>query len=108
MPCPYFWPSAPDPARRAARAPLGVIHTGTCTLGGSLSDPELCNFGYARDSCIHFPPDAPADAVRFDRDVYILERNHLPVEFGVVNNSNPGATIERQFAALSEWLKPLR
>ena len=103
MPCPYFWPAAPDTTRQVARAPLGVIHTGNCTLGGSPPDFELCNFGYARGLCAAFPSDNSADAVRFDGTRYIYERNYSPVEFGEVQDAG-NATVARQYEALNAWL----
>jgi hypothetical protein len=57
---------------------------------------ELCNWGYARGRCDRFPPDAPADAVRFSiaaedqrsvRLIYVLERDHAPVEHGEIECS---------------------
>lgn len=48
----------------------------------------MCNSGYARGACSHFPVDAPADAVRFAFTeaglIYILEKNHAPVEYGEI------------------------
>jgi hypothetical protein len=106
MPCPHFWPIAPDSTRRVARAPLGVIHTGECTAGGQTADVELCNFGYARGVCAAFPADSAVDAVRFDGARYIYERDYSPVEFGdVAGVSN--ATVQRQFEVLSAWLKQI-
>ncbi len=51
----------------------------------------MCNYGYARFLCPHFPEGAPGDAVRFsilkDADkctelVYIVEKDHAPVDHG--------------------------
>ncbi|HVO99707.1 MAG TPA: hypothetical protein VMT15_16660 [Bryobacteraceae bacterium] len=87
MACPYFRPLR-ETAWSEGRAPLGGIFEGECTRGGTC-DPRLCNFGYARGVCAHFPLDAVADVVRFsmlggDRLVWILERDHTPVEHGVL------------------------
>jgi hypothetical protein len=61
---------------------------------------QICNFGYARGRCEHFPADAMVDAVRFSvkqdagepptdllRVIYVLERDHAPVEHGVLTFS---------------------
>ena len=54
---------------------------------------DLCNCGYARGRCDQFPATSAADAVRFSvvaadtdtvRLVYILEKNHAPVEHGTM------------------------
>jgi hypothetical protein len=72
--------------------PLGEAYSGVCRAGGEPSEDqqfELCNHGYARGRCESFPNSSPADAVRFSitcdeplRLVYILEKNHAPLEFG--------------------------
>ena len=107
MACPFFHPGRPiDDAGRwthAPRMPLGEACHGTCRAQPSESfEPsegsllELCNWGYARGRCDRFPPDAPADAVRFSiaaedqrsvRLIYVLERDHAPVEHGVIECS---------------------
>ena len=56
---------------------------------------ELCNCGYARGRCQRFPADAP-DAVRFSMTadsklVWILERDHAPIEFGFTDELSIGA-----------------
>ena len=94
MACPYFKPSRRldaggwDPA---PRLPLGNAWAGECTAGSTWEPPEgvqreTCNCGYARGRCGHFPDDAGADAVRFsmagERLIYILEKDHAPVEHG--------------------------
>jgi hypothetical protein len=111
MPCPFFFPQSVldsggwDPA---PRLPLIDAWSGECHAPGAVpgfAPPEehqweLCNLGYARGACPHFPvsSDAP-DAVRFtvlrpiaepaesraespERLFYILERDHTPVEHG--------------------------
>lgn len=100
----------------APRLPLGAAYFGSCHAhpGEVFSPPaaqqeEQCNCGYARGVCERFPPDAPADAVRFSlsRDsniIYILEKDHSPVEFGTLGlselHSNPiVATQARMFVA---------
>jgi hypothetical protein len=55
--------------------------------------------GYARGRCEHFPADAPADAVRFSPlgyarpdcgTIYILEKDHAPIEHGNVTELPAG------------------
>jgi hypothetical protein len=54
---------------------------------------ESCNVGYARRRCSHFPDSSPADAIRFAvsgdspgliRIQYVVEKDHSPVEHGVL------------------------
>ncbi len=63
---------------------------------------EVCNCGYARGLCAHFPNDANADAVRFsivgERLIYILEKDHAPLEHGEV-----GAGETREPLASLAW-----
>ena len=104
MACPFFLP-----VRRlgsggwnpAPRLPLGDAFGGSCHARASspFEPPEeiqrdLCNCGYARGRCSHFPDNGAADAVRFsvtgDQDgrvtlVYILEKDHAPIEHGPVD-----------------------
>jgi len=99
--CPFFLPVRrlgssgwnPEP-----RLPLGDAYGGSCHARASspFEPPEeiqrdLCNCGYARGRCSRFPDNGAADAVRFsvtgDQDgrvtlVYILEKDHAPVEHG--------------------------
>ena len=114
MACPYFMPvtklengSWPHPAR----LPLGSGWCGHCTAPGHEGELPLqdvleafCNLGYA-SSCSWAPPERVWDAVRFvvsalrdsaGRDEalagaartlflrYVCERNHAPVEHGVL------------------------
>jgi hypothetical protein len=87
--CPFF-----KPVRliewSSGRAPLNGMFEGVCEQGGA-TDARLCNFGYARNSCVHFS-DGP-DAVRFSvarrqdgvvKLVWILEKDHSPAEHGLV------------------------
>jgi hypothetical protein len=89
--CPFF-----RPVRLmewgSGRAPLGGIFTGECERGGA-GDARLCNFGYARGLCAHFPAGTVADAVRFSvaesadglvRLIWILEKDHAPLEHGLL------------------------
>ncbi len=72
------------------RAPLGAIFEGECERGGT-AEARFCNFGYARGQCAEFPADWATDALRFSvvglgegtvRIVWILEKDHAPVEHG--------------------------
>jgi hypothetical protein len=90
MACPFFRPVR-EMEWGSGRAPLGGIFEGQCERQG-VADAKLCNFGYARGSCAVFPESADADATRFSvagssdgimRVVWILERNHAPIQHGV-------------------------
>ena len=103
--------------------PLGDLWSGVCratTTGEWLPDPntlqQLCNFGYAREKCVHVPADAP-DAVRFgishDRDglisiYWVVEKDHLPVAHGLLEyfraasafrTAHPDACVAQQAQA---------
>ena len=107
MACPFFLPVGrlgSNGWNPAPRLPLGEAYGGSCQApagvaeagGGPFEPPEsvqrdLCNCGYARQRCSHFPVDGAADAVRFSVTgyqegrvtlVYILEKDHAPVEHG--------------------------
>ena len=109
MACPFFAPS-----RRLEntawvcppRYPLGDRFSGTCHA--IPSDPaeghqdECCNFGYARGRCDRFPAGDAADAVRFSVTedsparlllVYVIEKDHAPVEFGTLEYWIEGARL---------------
>ena len=113
MACPYFKPSRRldaggwDPAPRLS---LGDAWFGGCTAGegwepSETAQREMCNCGYARGLCSHFPEDAAADAVRFsmagERLIYILEKDHAPVEHEELDNTaevhEPLASLARAF-----------
>lgn len=92
MACPFFKPVTPM-EWSSGRAPLGGTYHGECDLAGGAGEPRLCNFGYARGSCAHFPQSSAVDAVRFSVDgsadgqvrlIWILEKDHAPVEHGVL------------------------
>ena len=100
--------------------PLGAEFQGVCEADpANPRQPEavirrtVCNSGYGRSCCQDFPADAPADAVRFTptgvgsgeevRMVFVLERNHSPVQHGAfvlrdgrVQGEFPNARLERQ------------
>lgn len=92
MACPYFDPLEPiDPP--VTRVSLGQAYAGRCSL---VSDPaaqpsrdsqlSLCNAGYARTACPHFPTQEKIDAIRFSADtagiLWIEESAHSPLRFG--------------------------
>jgi len=84
----------------APRLPLGDAYRGVChAQSPDLFEPaeshqrDLCNCGYARDRCSRLPDGAP-DAVRFSvidnaggrvRIIWVIEKDHSPVEFGTID-----------------------
>lgn len=114
MACPLF-----KPARRldaggwnpAPRLPLGDPWAGECTAGcaeqpAESTQREVCNGGYARGRCEHFPAGIEADAVRFSmaddgRLIYIFEKDHAPLEHGEIDAATdprePLASLARAF-----------
>ena len=114
MACPFFKPSRRldsggwDPAPRLT---LVDAWAGECVAGGGWEPPEaiqreVCNCGYARGRCDHYPADEPADAVRFTvraggKVIYILERDHAPIEHGEIDGATdprePLASLARAF-----------
>jgi hypothetical protein len=91
--------------------PLGDAWAGTCTAGCTREPAEsiqreICNSGYARGRCDHFPEKETADAVRFSisaggRLIYILEKDHAPIEHGEIDiltePREPLASLARAF-----------
>lgn len=121
MACPFFKPSRRldaggwDPAPRLS---LGDAWGGECTAGCSEQPAEsiqreVCNSGYARGHCAHFPDDAGADAVRFsftgERLIYIFEKDHAPLEYGEIDSESdprePLASLARAFRESSRWVE---
>ena len=109
MACPFFLPLrrlGSEGWNPAPRLPLGDAYGGSCQApaSGPFEPPEeiqrdLCNCGYARGRCSHFPDNGAADAVRFsvtgDQDgrvtlVYILEKDHAPMEHGSIDEAATG------------------
>jgi hypothetical protein len=101
--CPFFAPSRRLGTTgwiRPPRFPLGDSFAGAChAQPADIVEPpesrlrELCNCGYARDRCDRFPGNSAADAVRFSVTddaptrlsvVYVVEKDHAPVEFGTL------------------------
>ena len=107
MACPYFCPAKPDPNPSPAHAtlPLGDAWSGTCLAvpdrpwqPGADTLYPLCNLGYARSRCGHFPAGEGPDAVRFTvcaeegpalRLYYVVERDHLPFAYGALEYRPP-------------------
>lgn len=113
--CPFFLPleraftigwSFPN------RLPLRAGFCGTCRAGRQEVTPteaelrDFCNLGYA-GQCSRMPPERRADCVRFavasDQGVritmhYIYERDHAPVEWGLVDYD----------CAARRWFSPLQ
>jgi hypothetical protein len=103
MACPFFAPQRrldPGAWTHRPRLPLGDPCFGFCHAlsGTSFAPPEehqreLCNRGYARGLCAHFPVSDAADAVRFSvagdrggyvRVVYVFEKDHAPLTHGAL------------------------
>jgi hypothetical protein len=103
--CPFFEPALdppPEPWRQRwthrPRLPLGDCYSGACHAADGQArwvteaERELCNQGYARGRCEHFPAACAADAVRSSVTgetslglVYILEKDHAPLEHGEID-----------------------
>jgi hypothetical protein len=102
MPCPFFMPVERLEATEwlhAPRLPLFDAYRGVChSQPPDLFEPaesdqrDLCNCGYARNRCSRLPTGAP-DAVRFSvigdacgrvRIIWVMEKDHSPVEFGTL------------------------
>jgi hypothetical protein len=85
--CPFFEPQEilKDPV--FARLPLGQAYTGRCLASGTTAQLPLkiCNHGYARGRCEHFPPSHDIDAFRFAKSpggiIWIEEADYLPKRF---------------------------
>jgi hypothetical protein len=97
MACPLFLPAAPLKGYAPEATPLGELYDGRCAADpGDVIPPGTlrlcCNRGYARDVCGR-AATASADAFRFivradDGDAVTVawssERDHLPVEVGII------------------------
>ena len=108
MACPHFRPETrlPHPTGTAP-APLGDLYAGACANSDQVPDEdtvrELCNYGYARGRCPRFPPDSPADAVRFSvtrhgggstDGLWAIEAAHHPHAWGTFRFDAEGGGIE--------------
>jgi hypothetical protein len=106
MACPFFDPQRtldPGAWTHRPRLPLGDPCFGFCRQQPDISfappedhQRELCNRGYARGLCEHFPASSAADAVRFfvsgDQNgrlsvVYVFEKDHAPLSHGALEFS---------------------
>jgi hypothetical protein len=93
--------------------PLGDMWTGVCRANpGQAAEPDastqqhLCNFGYARGACPHFPLSDGPDAIRFtvSRDdqagirlYYVFERDHHPFAHGpLLYSRENGGSLHHQ------------
>ena len=116
MPCPFFEPRfviETGPWTHRPRLPLGDAFSGVCHAAPEPYTPasnqlDRCNHGYARGICGNFPASCAADAVRFSvisiepvRIVYILEKDHAPLEHGEADSRLllPNATLGAQARA---------
>ena len=96
----------------APRLPLGDAWAGECTAECTEQpvesmQREVCNSGYARGRCAHFPVGMEADAVRFSmgadgRLIYIFEKDRAPLEHGEIDPATdprePLASLARAFS----------
>ena len=101
MACPHFHPAKPRSQTdhsHTAMLPLGDAWDGMCqAVPETPWQPDestlltLCNLGYARGCCLHFPAGDGPDAVRFTiagddaqglHLYYVLERDHHPLAHG--------------------------
>lgn len=122
MACPFFKPLRRLDSRGwnpAPRLPLGDAWGGECTAGcaeqpAESAQRDVCNNGYARGRCAHFPDDSAADAVRFslaagERLIYILEKDHAPLEYGEIAAATdlrePLASLARAFTESGRLMK---
>ena len=106
MACPFFLPAerlSDGPGLHAPRLPLGAAYSGSCTCRPEISfQPDeatlrdVCNWGYVRGRCGHFPAGSAADAVRFSvvqesdamlEILYVLELAHVPARHGTLRFS---------------------
>ena len=113
MACPFFAPSRRLENAgwvRPPRFPLGDPFGGACHARPTevIEPPEalqreLCNCGYARGRCDHFPGGGAPDAVRFSVTddtptkllvVYVIEKDHAPAEFGTLEYAVADARLD--------------
>ena len=112
MACPHFHavkPRSQTDNSRSAMLPLGDAWEGICRAAPEAPwNPDettllsLCNLGYARGFCDHFPADEGPDAARFTvtgdqedslRLYYVLERDHHPWAHGPLEFSRSQAAF---------------
>lgn len=115
MVCPFFKPVRrldPGGWDPAPRLPLVDAWSGVCTAAYDWTPPEaiqrdVCNCGYARGRCDRFPSGEAPDALRFsllsERLIYVLEKDHAPVEHGEINPvTDPREPLASQARAFME------
>lgn len=128
MACPYFYPLARFETTSwvvPPRLPLGDAFTGECRAAATAFQPaedqlrQVCNLGYGRGRCEHFPEAADADAIRFHvahdagalvRIQYVFEKDCWPglhggmecSEAGVVSTEPQNEVLRRQAAAFAQ------
>src|ERR1700739_4113782 len=94
---------------QAAGTLLRGVHSAVGGAGtpAESTQREVCNCGYARGRCEHFPAGMEADAVRFsmgpgERLIYIFEKDHAPLEYGEIDPATdprePLASLARAFS----------
>ncbi len=130
MPCPYFYPTArleDDFWAVPPRLPLGDAYRGECRAAAAVHEPDeatartVCNAGYARGRCDHFPASSETDAMRYNmasdaggilRIQYIFESRCWPRDHGVVEYPEPShadPVLCRQASAFAEsYLRRVR
>jgi hypothetical protein len=132
MACPFFEPQRrldPGVWTHKPRLPLGDPYGGLCHAREPFSPEEehqreLCNRGYARGACEHFPSSSAADAVRFSvtedksgflRVLYVFEKEHSPLNHAELEISAGGdmavcaeGLLRRQVMAFVESYRRLR
>jgi hypothetical protein len=107
MACPYFYPVAPS-RNGSAMLPLGDRWDGVCRAApDAVRKPDdsilrLCNMGYARGQCPHFPACDGPDAVRFTVKgsvngsvslYFAIERDHHPFAHGPLTYLTASGTL---------------
>jgi hypothetical protein len=111
--CPFFEPQdlLEDPI--FTRLPLGEAYNGRCHAQPSATDLpfKICNHGYARGRCQHFPDSCAVDAYRYTQTsggkiVWIEEADHAPLRFGSAEDIAQGdGPIHQQLQAFQRAVK---
>jgi len=131
MACPFFYPVDRfdnGPWAVPPRLPLGDPYRGECRASDSAFAPDeqhvraVCNLGYGRNRCDHFPQSSASDAVRFHiaedageliRIQFIFEKDCWPREHGTIEcsaasgaSSADNAILQKQAGAfLDSYLR---
>ena len=123
MACPFFYPLGPlktSTWSNAPRVPLGALQHGECRARGTfvLPDPDRltkhCNLGNTRGLCECFPPEAEADAFRFNliadqgsslQIQWVVEKGCWPLSHGTLEicpaSPSSGNILEQQATAFA-------